>query len=360
VLIDLYIQFSIFFELLFGLSYILFNLNSTHKKLLGTLLLQVAYLSFYLLLTSTKLLIDMPTLFMSFIPILLLIGPTSYFMFRSSANLDFKFNKQDIIHLISPVIGFILIIPIFLKDTPTIVSIIKTLYAGTTLNPYTPMTMISGIIMLSYFLFILIQHPRFLPNKPTPKNKVFTSLIGSIILFTFISTLSILKTDVSMIVTQVANFILSTGSILFVLLYFHNPDVFRRWIYEVQKKRYETSQLQGIDPDKIQTKLTDLFDNEHIYLDPDLTLKSLSLKLQLSSHQLSEYINSYEGISFSQFVNYRRVIAAKKLLINQPWRTLLSIGLECGFNSEASFNRNFKKIVKKSPGDYRNSHPTST
>jgi AraC-like DNA-binding protein len=35
--------------------------------------------------------------------------------------------------------------------------------------------------------------------------------------------------------------------------------------------------------------------------------------------------------------------------------TLLTLAFECGFNSKASFNRNFKKIVGKSPSDYLNS-----
>jgi AraC-like DNA-binding protein len=100
--------------------------------------------------------------------------------------------------------------------------------------------------------------------------------------------------------------------------------------------------------------VSDYFDQEKPYLDPDLNLITLSRKLNMSRSQLSEVINDGFGKNFNDFVNTCRVEAVKQMLQEgkQEQLSLLGIALECGFNSKATFNRVFKKLTQTSPTEY--------
>lgn len=75
--------------------------------------------------------------------------------------------------------------------------------------------------------------------------------------------------------------------------------------------------------------------------------------MDLSSHQLSELINTQFDISFSQYIRQQRIEAAQQLLVNEPKYSVLSIGMEVGFKSQSNFYAAFKEIAGESPGSYR-------
>ena len=77
--------------------------------------------------------------------------------------------------------------------------------------------------------------------------------------------------------------------------------------------------------------------SDDLYKDPDLNLTSLSEKLGISSHQLSELVNKHKGKNFSRYVLEIRVDAAIKLLKTCPDHTILSIAYDVGFCSNAAF-----------------------
>lgn len=105
-------------------------------------------------------------------------------------------------------------------------------------------------------------------------------------------------------------------------------------------------------------KLKDLFNNEKIYLDSNLNLERISQYLQLSPTYLSKIIHTELQTSLPEFINQYRVEEAKRNLINSEFSkyTILSIGLEAGFNSKSSFYNTFKKHTGKTPVEYRNQH----
>ncbi len=91
------------------------------------------------------------------------------------------------------------------------------------------------------------------------------------------------------------------------------------------------------------------------YLNPNLTLDSLTEALQLSKSHLSRIINAELQMSFNDYINSLRVSEAKKLLLNPEFSnyTLVSIGLEAGFNSKTTFNTTFKKFSSQTPSQFR-------
>ena len=91
------------------------------------------------------------------------------------------------------------------------------------------------------------------------------------------------------------------------------------------------------------------------YLDPDLTLEKLAKEQLVSSGHLSRIINLYGNRSFNDFINELRVEQAKGFLSDTEYSpyTIVSIGLECGFNSKSTFYSAFKKFTSQTPSQYR-------
>ena len=118
--------------------------------------------------------------------------------------------------------------------------------------------------------------------------------------------------------------------------------------------KYKKSSLSEEQVENIQQNLRELLIKEKKYKDPELTLDSLSEFIEVHPNYLSEVINRMEGKNFSEYINELRI---EEFLdqANNPSNsrfTLLSIAYDCGFNSKASFHRNFKKIKGMTPKQF--------
>ncbi len=120
------------------------------------------------------------------------------------------------------------------------------------------------------------------------------------------------------------------------------------------KKKYQKSGLSELDALTIHQRLTDLISSEKAFKNPELTLVELAQLLNIHPNILSQVINTLENKNFYDYVNEKRVEEFKTIVVlpkNQKY-TLLSLALECGFNSKTTFNRNFKKSTGLSPTEY--------
>jgi AraC-like DNA-binding protein len=90
------------------------------------------------------------------------------------------------------------------------------------------------------------------------------------------------------------------------------------------------------------------------YMESDLSLHSLAETLKMSISHLSKLINTYSSYNFSDYINSLRVEQSKKLLADPNFNhyTIVSIGLECGFNSRSTFYSSFKKFTFKTPSQF--------
>lgn len=97
-------------------------------------------------------------------------------------------------------------------------------------------------------------------------------------------------------------------------------------------------------------KLQNAVDDEKMFLDPDLSLVSLSDKIATNRSYLSRIINFYYGCSFSDYINKRRIEYAKELIKSRGQDAVLKqIAFESGYNSQNSFIRNFTKFEGMDP-----------
>jgi AraC-like DNA-binding protein len=73
----------------------------------------------------------------------------------------------------------------------------------------------------------------------------------------------------------------------------------------------------------------------------------------VNTHHLSRGLNLGLGVNFATFINDLRAQAVAEALSAGQSEDLLTLALEAGFNSKASFNRAFRAALGVSPSTYR-------
>ena len=105
--------------------------------------------------------------------------------------------------------------------------------------------------------------------------------------------------------------------------------------------------------DKTREALLQSMEIDHLYLDPTLSLNLMVERIGIPQKTISHVLNQHIGKSFNDFVNEYRIEAVKrKLLEGHRHLTITGIALECGFNSQATFQRAFKNATGQSPTEY--------
>jgi len=119
-------------------------------------------------------------------------------------------------------------------------------------------------------------------------------------------------------------------------------------------KKYKNSSLKAETALALKTRLLELMHTEKWYCDNTLKIQDLAVKLEVSTHHLSQVINELCGQTWSDFIMEFRIEAAKQLLADPNYGDkILAIAFDCGFNNKATFNAAFKKMTGLSPSSYR-------
>ncbi|KAA2224295.1 helix-turn-helix domain-containing protein [Chryseobacterium sediminis] len=107
----------------------------------------------------------------------------------------------------------------------------------------------------------------------------------------------------------------------------------------------------------IQSALLEIMEKQHLFIEPELNLKDVAKIIGFPASQVSAAINAKFEMNFRSWVNSYRVEEVKKRLNNPEYKhlSLTGIAFDCGFNSEASFYRIFRKHTGHSPKTYSKS-----
>jgi AraC-like DNA-binding protein len=106
-------------------------------------------------------------------------------------------------------------------------------------------------------------------------------------------------------------------------------------------------------PARLKNELVALFEADHLHLNKDLTIWDLTGKLGTNRTYVSKIINNEFGLNFASYVNYHRVIHAKKLLHENRQIITDELAELSGFGSVASLYRAFLAAEKVSLPQYR-------
>lgn len=133
-----------------------------------------------------------------------------------------------------------------------------------------------------------------------------------------------------------------------------HPELF---IKPIKSKILKGKSLIKMETDEIKTALSALacfMEDEEGYLNPQLSLKSLSDKINVHPNKLSWLLNEHVGKNFNEYINAFRLKAFKHKALDKTYThlTLLGLAYECGFNSKTVFNAFFKNNTGKTPSEW--------
>ena len=86
--------------------------------------------------------------------------------------------------------------------------------------------------------------------------------------------------------------------------------------------------------------------------DQPISLDDAASSVHLSRYAFSRYFKKITNKSFVNYLNELRVRAACRFLLRTDY-TITQISYLCGFNTLSNFNRQFKKLMRCTPSEYR-------
>ncbi|TAL39294.1 MAG: helix-turn-helix domain-containing protein, partial [Spirochaetes bacterium] len=131
------------------------------------------------------------------------------------------------------------------------------------------------------------------------------------------------------------------------------PQFMQFLAIQAKRRRYERSLLDGMDFEAVSARLSGLMEEGRLYTREDLTLKALSDSLAITPHQLSQLLNERFKMNFKSYVNSYRVNDARRILVEEPESSVISVAYVVGFNSKSSFYRAFLRETGTTPHEYR-------
>lgn len=156
------------------------------------------------------------------------------------------------------------------------------------------------------------------------------------------------------------NELLFVPSLLFTIIVFvlgylgykYNYDI---EVFEIETQEYGNYSRKELTRLQILERLDQALDEDRLYLDSELNILTLTKKICTNRSYLSHIINDEFGLNFNDYINYKRIEHAKKMILNDRNRkiSLLAISEDSGFGSFSSFNRAFKKFESTTAKSYR-------
>ncbi len=295
---------------------------------------------------------------LNFLPIsaYYMIGPIMLLLTQYSINSDYIFNYRSLIHFI-PVMFFTVLSIVSLHLSPHKTAL---WFSGYFYNEYNQIIGCAGSGSLSVYILWSVK---VIYSNHLIRGNIFKADPRQIIIMLLLSGLFLAwLSDITAGITGIKFFMtlsILLISMMIVALFLINskyPDFQKQLHQIVEKEKRKRSYLANTNIRDLEFKLHHLVTEDEIYMDEDLTLTELAQKLNITTHQLSEFLNERIGKNFTTFINNHRIEKAKKLLINNKDHSILTIAFDSGFKSKSTFNSAFVKMAGISPREYRKKH----
>ncbi|MEZ4824778.1 MAG: AraC family transcriptional regulator [Bacteroidia bacterium] len=298
----------------------------------------------------------------------LLLGPVVYFYLVSLTDNEFRFRKKHLWHLI-PFLLFVIYRLIVFFQGKAFVQI----WMEEVDIPFVRLYVEIATLASNYFyLFLTIKHYNhyrkwvetaysnpdeisfsWYKNYLVLIAVVFTCSWVFSLLYTFGIRLTFTQNWWEYVFVTITIYILSIRGFQEM-----SPVLIHFPVKQEENNDSAATDMQDRELIALVDRLKHIMDEEKMYLNPDLCLRDVVLRLGLPTSVVSQAINMGFGKNFSQFVNHYRIAAFKRKATDPLYRhlSLLAIAMDSGFNSKATFNRVFRQATGLSPRDFLSNH----
>lgn len=268
---------------------------------------------------------------------MMIIGPIFYFYAKAIANKSFKWSNKLWLHFVPSLLAILFGLWIRGEHLETLP---KLLFLFLFLSYY------------GHYLYYVLRTKRYITKQRKaglgdPAYKLINLIFYGLLIIWVAYFLNLIEDIIPYVVGPIL-YSFAAYSLSFII-------ISKGYIRDIDQEKYRTTRVSKEQTDQLFKKAHDLVAIQKQYTDPDLTLKSLSKSLGVSTQVLSMVINQKSEKNFNAFVNHYRIEEAIKLLEDSDHQnfTISAIAFKVGFNSLSSFNSAFKKQINQTPQTYR-------
>ncbi|MCC9061966.1 helix-turn-helix domain-containing protein [Flavobacterium piscisymbiosum] len=186
-------------------------------------------------------------------------------------------------------------------------------------------------------------------HKTTPAETWFGMIfLGNFLLFLFYF-LALMGAPATTYISGAVVFSFILYLIISILLYRKKTDD----LFLLNNQKYSGKKIELAEAAILSEKLENIMNVKSLYKNPNLSLQDVSQEMNISTHQLSQFLNNNLNKNFTSFVNEFRINEACKIITSNDKLTLESIGYDVGFNSKSTFFAAFKKHTGTTPLNYQ-------
>ena len=176
---------------------------------------------------------------------------------------------------------------------------------------------------------------------------LFTACSVASIIFNFLGRYRFIDSPWTIAITS-----LTFSSLLYLLGFISLRQTFTIYNF-VQEQAEDASILENL-PDcesenSLARRIEEVVTQQQLFLRHNVKVSDIAAELFTNRLYVSTAINDEIGVSFSDYINKKRIDYAIQLMRTNPQMTMCEIADRSGFSSDKSFYRNFKRFTGKSP-----------
>lgn len=335
------------------------------KLLISAFVFIHSFFIFHICLLITNYQFDYPHSYLMSTSFSFLYGPLLYFYFKRITQ-QYQFKRKDLLHLLPTVLFLVYIIPIYAQSgEDKLALMLGRVSAGYNPGDSTYIGVIVGLKLASLAIYGYFIRELYLKSRNKgdlrTNNKIWQRNVY-IIHFAYIISYAIYGTLISNHINSGVFYHAQIVCMSLMVLYVGysanvQPHLFSGlYSYDNQLLfKYKKSGLTRSLSQELKEQLMQLFDEEKIYKDSDISLETIAGRLNTTRHNASQVINEHFQVSFHELINKYRIQEAKKILDNDHQKNLniIDVAYEVGYNNKVTFNKAFKKDTKLTPSEYQ-------
>lgn len=201
---------------------------------------------------------------------------------------------------------------------------------------------LSIVTPVAFFLYPLLTRKGY-----RQANSMMYVFIG--FMFVFLMIYILFTLDISYFIFNLFGATAIVFTLFFSLQYLKRENPFSVCLYDSEAKVIPVCESS---PLPLFEKINDFLQENLLYTSPRYTIKELSGQLQVPEYRLSKAVKSAGYSSFREYMNDLRLEYFRQISLKNPDKNIKELIFLSGFNSRATFYRNFSDKYGMSPLKY--------